>query len=182
MNIARALNRQRLNPRLEQLYQNVDYRSFTYQWLLAPQSPEESARLDQIVRMFKYAMLPAYTAPALIGGNNNDGAFAYPFEFNILYFNSTHLFQPLRCALTRVDVDYAPQGLAFFREDDGNTDSGSSGPGIASRPAAVSLSLQFTELQLLTRDQFAFDFASASGVNATTINQSPSANTRTYFF
>ena len=188
--LASAIFRERMNPRTEQLFQKVSFRNFSFSWLFMPQNPQESDQLRDIITIFKYTMLPIYMAGTASTGTILDGAFGYPYEFDILYHADDYLFRPLRCALTDVAVNYAATSdntLAFLRPDV---------PGmLPNRPAAISLSLKFQEMQLMTRDQLAVgltaaqdgtlgDLSGASVGNATLQNQtvSNSQSTRTYRF
>ncbi len=151
-----AYYRQRLNPRIEQLFMNVQFRSFSYDWDLMPSSEEESRNIETIISIFKFAMLPAYQAP--LTGLLQDGAFAYPYEFDILYFDQQYLFRPLRCVLESCDVNYAGSGeLAFFRNTQAGGQQLRDGDALVAsgRPVHLKMSLKFREIQLLTRDQFA---------------------------
>lgn len=156
--LASAVYRERQNPRTEQLFQKVNFRTFKFSWTFMPANPTESDTLRNLITIFKYTMLPSYKAPTLSAfGTLATGAFAYPYEYDILYHNDDYLFRPLRCALTDVSVNYAAADnntLAFLRPTT---------PGeLPSRPAAVALTLAFQEMQMLTRDQMAQGLSGAT--------------------
>jgi hypothetical protein len=124
-----------MNPRTEVVYRGTPNRTFTFEFKLSPSTPEEAAAIERIIQVFKYAQ-----APELDGGFGS--WLKYPDDFDIgFYYNgdrNTHIHRISSCALTQFNVDYSggQGGLPSFK--DGN-------------PQTVLLSLQFIELEMITK-------------------------------
>lgn len=94
------------NPKKEQLFKNVDFRTFNVEYQFAARSEEESRNIKQIIKMFKLHMHPEF----------NDSAgylFIYPSEFEIVYYkgDSENLELPRHtsCVLVDMSVNYTSQ-------------------------------------------------------------------------
>lgn len=121
------------NNHLTSFFQGVGFRSFSFNFMLAPRNPEESREIQKIVRLFKYA-----AAPAVVDGEYGL-FFQYPQVFNVSYHNEDQTQKYLQSALTDIVVDYSPAGqnTTFYDK----------------YPAAVSLTLTFTELAIINKDR-----------------------------
>jgi len=121
-----------LNPHLEALFQNVNFRNFTFDFTMAPRNRREAQEIHEIVQAFKYFAAPRYDR------SDSGVFFKYPDVFNISYFNEdqTHKFQP--CALTSINVTRNPfeTNATFY---DGH-------------PVQTQMTLNFTEIALVTKD------------------------------
>ena len=128
-----------INPRMEQSFQGVNPRGFDFTFSFAPKNQKEAVEVSKIIRAFRRKAHPSIS---------NGGIFLnIPDEFEIRYykvFNNGVVAENLflnkigRCALTAVNVDYTPNGInATF--PDGS-------------PVRTSLTLQFTELRPLVRE------------------------------
>lgn len=141
-----ASNRQAPNKFNEQLFKGVGRRSFSFSWELIPLSKEDVLKIYSIVYAFK-----KYSHPKLSSG----GLFLdFPGQFKIGFFTGTKqndfLFRMGMCACTKVEVTYGGKDLNFFR-DFMATIPPASVSGAA--PNSIKLSLEFTELELLTRER-----------------------------
>ena len=120
-----------VNPHLAVLFQGVNFRTHSFQYKFSPRSSQESSRLKQIVYMFKNAMHPTTDGLAF---------FDYPDEFNINFPNDgDFLFDIGTSVLTDFQINYAPDGGSYFHQN--------------GAPVSMSLSLQFTELDILTKTE-----------------------------
>lgn len=121
------------NNHLTAFFQGVNFRSVQFQFTLAPRNPSEAREIQHIVRLFKYAAAPA-TVDSEYGL-----FFAYPNVFDIQLHNEDETQKYLQSALTDIAVDYSPAGqnTTFYDEF----------------PAAVSLTLSFTELAIINKDR-----------------------------
>lgn len=127
-----------INPRQQQTFNGVNTRGFDFTFSFAPKNQKEAVEVSKIIRAFRKKAHPSL---------NNKTFLNVPDEFEIRYykvFNNGVVAENLflnkigRCALTAINVDYTPNGInATF--PDGS-------------PVRTSLTMQFTELRPLTRE------------------------------
>lgn len=124
-----------INPRVEVLFRNTLQRTFQFDFLFAPEDPRESAAMKQIIKTLRFHAAPEY--------QNGTASFMYipPSEFDITFFNrgveNTNIPRINTCALTKILVDYAPQGVyATF----GN-----------GHPVSCRMQLEFRELEVVSK-------------------------------
>jgi hypothetical protein len=145
------------NPRKEQLFNDVAFRDFEFAFNFFPKSKQESELVRDIIKMFRFHAHPIVSS--------NQVFYNMPSEFQITYqdlsYPSNNPFQQVaslfgansnagtvvnenmwlnkigRCVLKNVVVDYTPLGrLTAFSNG---------------APAAVTLSLTFSELEAIDR-------------------------------
>lgn len=127
-----ASSKTALNPFREVIFESVDFRSFAFKYKFMPKSKEESEKVRNIIKLFKYHMHPEMSESKLF--------FIYPSEFQITYYFQSaensyfHKFAP--CVLESMDVSYGGEQFSSF--DDGN-------------PTEVNMSLTFRETEILTK-------------------------------
>lgn len=123
------------NPKKEQLFREVDFRTFSFSYQFFPRNSDEAEAVRNIIREFKLHMHPEF---------KDDGGFLYiyPSEFDIVYYQNgkenMNIHRHTSCVLTDMSVSYAPQGT-FSTFSDG-------------MPTQVNIQLTFKELALLTKD------------------------------
>jgi hypothetical protein len=124
-----------VNPKKEQAFTGVDFRTFSFEYNFAPQSPEEAQNVLNIIRAFKYHMHPEFKS-------ENAFLYIYPSEFDITYYKGAtenlNIHRHTSCVLEEVNVNYTPNGV-FSTFSNG-------------MPTQISLSLTFKELQLLSKE------------------------------
>jgi hypothetical protein len=124
------------NPKKEQIFKGVDFRTFSFEYTFAPRTANESEQVAAIIKLFKLHMHPEF---------NDAGGylFMYPSEFDIVYYqgDSENLNLPRHtsCVLTDCNVNYTPNNQ-FTTFTDG-------------KATQIQLSLTFKELAILTKDQ-----------------------------
>lgn len=131
------------NPRMAVLFDNVNFREFSFNYRLIARNEVESNQITAIVRAFQKYMMPSYF------GETNSG-FNYPMEFNMEFSSSLqkHLFNFQPAVLKNVSVAYnGDTGPAFF--------------GSSNAPLIVDLALNFQETKILTREQSPDEYADA---------------------
>lgn len=123
------------NPKKEQLFKSVDFRTFTFSYQFFPRSQEEADQIQQIIKLFKLHMHPEYR-------NGNHFLYIYPSEFDIFYYNNgkenKNLHRHTSCVLTDMNISYAPQSV-FSTLKDG-------------MPSQINIQLTFKELALLSKE------------------------------
>lgn len=124
------------NPKKEQVFKGVDFRTFSFDYQFFPRNPTEAKNVMSIIQQFKYHMHPEFK-------DANNFVYIYPSEFDIVYYangqENPHLHRHTSCVLTEVNVNYTPNGL-FTTFPDG-------------QPTQINLTLSFRELALLTKDK-----------------------------
>ena len=141
------------NPYKEQLFKGMNFRTFAYQFKFIPKNQEEFNSTKEIINTFRAHMHPERT---------DDFFIMYPSQFSIEYQykgqRNEFLTKIADCALVNMKVDYGSGGvLTTFK-------------GTLGAPSEITMTLQFKELELLTRDHFdgyekgANDNAEDSGV------------------
>jgi hypothetical protein len=124
------------NPMKEQVFKNVNFRKFTFDYTFSPRTASEAATVKQIIQTFKLHMHPEYK-------DAHNFVFIYPSEFDITYYTggteNKNLHRHPSCVLESMNVNYTPNG-AF------NTFEGG-------MPTQINVTLSFLELAILTKAQ-----------------------------
>lgn len=124
------------NPKKEQLFKEVEYRTFTFSYQFHPRSQKEADDVKAIIEEFKLHMHPEFRP------NTNQFLYIYPSEFDIYYYHkdkeNLNIHRHTSCVLTDMTVSYAPQGV-FTSFSEG-------------RPVQTNITLTFKELALLTKE------------------------------
>jgi hypothetical protein len=120
---------QAINPHLEMFFDAVDFRTFTFDFRLAPRNSQEARAIHEIINLFKYASAPAY-------GHGSGGVFFhYPNVFEVSLFNENETHKIATSALTQVSVDHSAAGVNSTFYDN--------------YPVETNLNLTFTELEIM---------------------------------
>jgi len=123
------------NPKKEQAFKDVDFRSFTFEYQFSPKDSAESKAIMNIIRTFKYHMHPEFKS-------EDKFLYVYPSEFDIVYYKDNqenlNIHRHTSCVLTEMNLNYTPNGV-FTSFPDG-------------MPTFISMQLTFRELQLLTKE------------------------------
>jgi len=124
-----------INPHTAVLFDNVNFRSFGFNYKFIARSPEESRMIKQITDTFELAMHPS------AGGYGAGFLFEYPEEFEIEFADSIkdHMFKIGRCVLTSFNVNYNGENTPLFFEGTG-------------APVSVEISMEFQETKLRTKE------------------------------
>lgn len=124
------------NPKKEQVFKGVDFRTFSFDYQFFPRNEDEAKNVLNIIQEFKYHMHPEFK-------DNNNFVYIYPSEFDISYYNggseNKNLHKHTSCVLTEMNVNYTPNGT-FTAFPNG-------------MPTQINITLQFRELALLTKDK-----------------------------
>ena len=128
------------NPKKEQVFKGVDFRTFTFEYQFFPRSQEEANNVKNIIDQFKYHMHPEYAG-------TGEFLFIYPSEFDIVYYTNgsenKNIHKHTSCVLTEMSVNYTPNGVfnTFFESKTGG-----------GMPTQINVNLTFRELQILDKD------------------------------
>lgn len=123
------------NPKKEQIFKNVNFREFTFDYTFSPRNATEAKNVREIIYLFKLHMHPEYK-------DKDNFIFVYPSEFDIMYYQggqeNLNLHRHTSCVLVDMEVDYTPNG-SFNTFADG-------------MPTQINVTLHFLELAILTKE------------------------------
>ena len=125
-----------VNPMKFQLLKGVNFRTYSYDFILRPKNTGEADTIRQMVHAFRESALPGVTG-------DNDRIYTFPNEWAIRFHGpfKDYIDYPLISVCTGVDVDFTG-GQSFQAMIDG-------------APTAISLKLAFTESTTLNRKKYA---------------------------
>lgn len=124
------------NPRKEQVFKGVDFRTFQFEYQFFPRDSGEAQNVLQIIKAFKLHMHPEFK-------DSNKFLYIYPSEFDISYYTNgkenTNLHRHTSCVLTELNVNYTPNAT-FATFEDG-------------MPTQINVTMNFRELSLMDKDK-----------------------------
>jgi hypothetical protein len=124
------------NPKKEQIFKGVDFRTFSFDYQFFPRDATEAANVLRIIKEFKYHMHPEFK-------DANNFVYVYPSEFDIFYYQggkeNPNLHRHTSCVLTEMNINYTPNG---------NFTTFANG-----MPTQINVTMAFRELALLTKDK-----------------------------
>lgn len=124
------------NPRKEQLFKNVQFRTFNFDYQFYPRDAKEAQNVLNIIYEFKLHMHPEFK-------DANNFLYVYPSEFDIFYYNGEYenmnVNRHTSCVLTDMTVNYSPNGQ-FTTFENG-------------MPTQINITLTFKELATLTKEK-----------------------------
>ena len=125
------------NPFREQIFQNVQTRTFKFDYKFLPRSKQEADAVQLILKMFRFHMHPELASDGLF--------YIYPSEFDIVYYfngkENPYVHKISTCVLEDMRVDYGGSSQ-FSSFEDGH-------------PTEINLQLQFIEKEVLTKERVA---------------------------
>ena len=148
-----------INPSETLAFEGVDLKSYTFDWDLYPESKADSDRIKEIIKSLKRRILPTTSGGGF--GESAESLFpegaarqaaasgplqrmflSYPdaVYINLVGVDGSHFpqFKPAMC--TGMDVDYGAAGSMVIAK--------------GGRPAAINISLQFSELVIHTAEDY----------------------------
>lgn len=125
-----------VNPQVEVLYVSPKLRAFQFDFTFAPKSSAEAKNVIDIIGALKF-----HSAPEILGGYS--GRYFVPpatFDISFLYNGGRNekLGKIASCVLDRLNVDYAPNGYATFKDG---------------MPTFIRIQLSFKELEFITKER-----------------------------
>jgi len=124
-----------MNPHTAILFDNVNFRSFSFNYKFIARSQQESNMIKDIINTFQYAMLPS------AGGKFAGFAYEYPEEFELEFADALkpYMFTFGRCVLQSFNVNYNGENMPVFFEQ-------------TNAPVSITIDMQFQETQLLSKE------------------------------
>lgn len=131
------------NPHMEFLFKSINPRTFQYEFKFTPKSASEAQTVKQIIQKFRMHAAPSISETTAFGVYWN-----YPSTFDIVFISNgnenSYINKVSTCALSAINVNYTGAGQwAAMRDVSGE----------GSPPMHTTLSLTFTELDLLSREK-----------------------------
>lgn len=144
------------NPWQEQLFERVNFRTFNFAFAFRPKNEKEAKIIREIVQTFKFHMHPE------VATNLANRYWIYPSEFTIEFWaggqRNNFLNKIGKCVLSNMSINYADGGVyATHRQNqDGNP------------PVACGLTLDFTEIELVTKNSIVGEYGTQSNTGDST--------------
>ena len=136
------LSNRQINNFLESMFSGIGFRKFSWLYKFQPHSPEEAIEVDEIIRLFKFHMLPELPM------NDFGRYFKIPSEFDMHYMfrgeENTFLNKIATCVCLNVDINYTPNGYQTMRPMRGR-------PGVPM--SEIDMKLDFMETELITKEK-----------------------------
>ena len=124
------------NPKKEQVFKGVDFRTWSFDYQFFPRSLQEYQNVQNIIYLFKLHMHPEYK-------DADNFLYIYPSEFDIVHYNGSeenlNLPRHTSCVLTELTVNYAPQSQFTSMEG-----------GI---PSQINIQITFKELIQMSKER-----------------------------
>lgn len=119
------------NPHLAAIFSNVGLRSHQFTYKLVPNNAKELAAVKEIIKTLKTRMLPGLL-------NDSNYLFTFPDTcFIKLMAGDKEVYKVKECVLESLNVNYTPNGPAFFKTGD---------------PVEVTIDMTFKEISVFTRE------------------------------
>ena len=130
------------NPYMEVLFDAMQLRTFTYNFIFAPKNEKETEEVQKIIQIFRFHM-----APELRGGQSRFLGLPSQFDIHYMYLpmgqtneakENLYYNRIATCVLQNCVTNYTPDGVKSF--EDG-------------APTKITMTLTFKETELLTKDK-----------------------------
>lgn len=129
--LAKVATAQTPNPKKQALFNGIEPRTFSFNWMFAPQSLREAEQIDRIV-----GVLTRHSLPSL--ETENSAFFQFPSEFIIEYHNVVGFPKSSTCVCTGVNINKSPNSVQLLQS--GHT-------------VQTQLSMTFLETELLRKQK-----------------------------
>ena len=139
------------NPMIEMLYSQPQFRKFQFDFEFYPRDEKEALEVQNILKRLRFHQAPEIKS-------NSGGFFLIPpSEFDIKFYYNGKInpnIDPIStCVLSDIIVNYAPNNFVAYESANQNTPT----LGGTGMPVATTLTLMFTETQMMTKFNYAPD-------------------------
>ena len=145
------------NPMMELIYTAPGFRNFQFDFFFYPRSESEALQVQQIINRFRYHQAPELSTFA--NSNKQDGLLIPPSQFDIKFYyggkQNPNIPPVATCVLNDITLNYAPNGWSAY-EVPGENDPQIGRTGM---PVAIQMTLQFTEITYLIKQDFNEDLS-----------------------
>ena len=138
-----------ITDKMEFFFEGVGRRTFSYTFNFIPTSQPDSTTIFKIIEAFKMGMLPDYS-DGLLGGGTKSRTLTIPDIFDIKYMHigqngqaaeNRYLNRVSTCHLTNMSVKYGDDRYTTYTPD-----------AQGAPPQKSSITLQFTEIEIVTKE------------------------------
>ena len=138
-----------ITPRMEMMFEGVGRRNFQYTFSFLPKSVQEAKLVEDIIYHFKFYAMPKYSNPTTRREMDIPGT----FDIQYMYRGSENNFlnKVSTCFLTNVSVEYGADRFTAYEPTSGKRGDGAP-------PQKSKITLDFTELEVLSQDHIAQGF------------------------
>ena len=138
-----------ITPRMEMMFEGVGRRQFQYTFSFLPKSVQEARLVEDIIYHFKFYAMPKYSNPTTRREMDIPGT----FDIQYMYRGSENNFlnKVSTCFLTNVSVEYGADRFTAYEPTSGKRGDGAP-------PQKSKITLDFTELEVLSQDHIAQGF------------------------
>ena len=132
-----------ITPRMELMFEGVGRRSFSYTFVFIPKSEQEAKVVEEIVYQFKENMMPEYSNSL----TRREMEIPNTFDIDYRYKSSSNSFlnKINVCFLQDIQIQYGADRFTAY-------ESTSSKFGVGAPAQKTTMTLQFSELELLNKD------------------------------
>ena len=138
------------NPMLELIYKSPNFRTFQFDFMFYPRDEREAFEVQKIIERFRFHQAPEIVKDA-------QGFLIPPSQFDIKFYyggvQNPNIPSIATCVLTKIDVNYAPNGWSAFEVPGENVPA----VGRTGMPVSIQVSLEFQEVTYLTKQDFKED-------------------------
>lgn len=126
-----------INPKAALSFEGVDMKTHSFDWVIAPKTPEESENLRLIIETIRRNMLPSYVNTTVV----QRAMFKYPSMVDIFFvgIDQAHYFYFKTCMVQTFTTNFTPNGMAVLR---------------GGRPAMVQMQLNLIENDIHTAEDY----------------------------
>jgi len=131
---------QATNPYMEVIFDQMNTRSFQYNFTFSPRNAAETEDVQRIIKLFRFHM-----APELKGAQQRFLTLPSTFDIHYMYNVNSEIAKEnnfyskiATCVLQNVDVNYTPNGVKSFADG---------------APTQITMNLSFMETELLTKQK-----------------------------
>jgi hypothetical protein len=133
-----------INPFATLVFKGVDLKSHTLEWLLSPESEEESRTLKDIIRTIQNMVLPKVESALGVRSDINAidrGILRYPAMVDVYLqgIDMNYYFKFKTSMISQFSVDYTPNGLAINK---------------GGRPSAMRITMTLQEAYIHTAEDY----------------------------
>ena len=124
------------NNQIESVFENIDRRTFQFDFRMIPRSEKEATQISQIVKSFRKNMAPSIPAP------QSTRQMVVPSLFEIEFYSDSKLNPNLpkigKSVCTACNVTYGGERISMYKDN---------------QPIETSMQLAFQELEIITREK-----------------------------
>lgn len=159
-----------ISNKMELQFDGVDRRDFSYEFTFIPKSEQEAKVVEEIVYAFKKNMMPSYVDQVNLGSIKgleitakfNGKIMKTPNIFDIEYQHkgkrNPFLNRVSSSYLTSVDVSYGGDRFKAYESTTTNARKGYEGGGEGPPPQKTTLSLNFREIEMMSKERIEAGF------------------------